>query len=224
MLNKKSITNYEILTEEGFKDFTGIKRLKTDKIIEIEFTDGTDYACTVNHEVKMGDEFVLAHHLKAGDILSGKEIKSVKTAVTDEFVYDVLNVEDTSHYITNGITSHNCAFVQGWTEFSASVLPTISSGKNSKLIFTSTPNGLNHFYDYYNGAKKGTNGFKLIEVKWDEVPGRDAQWKQDTLETINHDEQRFNQEYCVTGDTKITFRDKDTGIISEHDIGSIEQL
>ena len=97
----------------------------------------------------------------------------------------------------NLIYIDEAAFVQGWTDFSASVLPTISSGKKSKLIFTSTPNGLNHFYDYYNGAKKGTNGFKLIEVKWNEVPGRDAQWKQDTLETINHDEQRFAQEYEV---------------------------
>ena len=90
-----------------------------------------------------------------------------------------------------------CAFVQGWADFSSSVLPTISSGKNTKLVFTSTPNGLNHFYDYYNGAKKGTNGFKLIEVKWNEVPGRDEQWRQDTLATINHDEQKFEQEYEV---------------------------
>lgn len=97
----------------------------------------------------------------------------------------------------NFIYIDEAAFVQGWTDFSASVLPTISSGKKTKLVFTSTPNGLNHFYDYYNGAKKGTNGFKLIEVKWFDVPGRDEAWRQETLATINHDEMRFAQEYEV---------------------------
>ena len=62
---------------------------------------------------------------------------------------------------------------------------------------TSTPKGLNHFYEYYIGAKNGTNGFKLIEVKWNDVPGRDEAWRQETLETLNGDEIRFRQEYCV---------------------------
>ena len=38
------------------------------------------------------------------------------------------------------------AFVEGWDEFFASVFPTISSGNTTKILFTSTPNGLNHFY------------------------------------------------------------------------------
>lgn len=97
-----------------------------------------------------------------------------------------------------------CAFVQNWDEFSASVLPVLSSGKDTKMIFTSTPNGLNHFYRYYEGAKKidpetgkSFNGFDLIEVKWNEVPGRDAKWKEETLQTLNYDMMRFAQEYEV---------------------------
>ena len=38
------------------------------------------------------------------------------------------------------------AFVENWDEFFASVFPTISSGKTTKMLYTSTPNGLNHFY------------------------------------------------------------------------------
>lgn len=124
----------------------------------------------------------------------------------------------------NLIYIDEAAFVNGWTDFSASVLPTISSGKKTKLIFTSTPNGLNHFYDYYNGAKKGTNGFKLIEVKWYDVPGRDEEWRQETLSTINFDEQRFNQEYCVSGDSLITIRNKETGEVSKVPIQELENL
>lgn len=88
------------------------------------------------------------------------------------------------------------AFVPNWLEFSASVLPTLSSGKDTRTIFTSTPNGLNHFYYYCKGAKEGKNGFYYIEVPWYDVPGRDEKWKQEVLETINHDLEKFAVEYC----------------------------
>lgn len=89
------------------------------------------------------------------------------------------------------------AFVQNWTEFSASVLPVLSSGKSTKIILTSTPNGLNHFYEYYIGAKNGTNGFHLQEVKWYDVPGRDEEWRQEIMRILNGDEVRFRQEFEV---------------------------
>lgn len=87
------------------------------------------------------------------------------------------------------------AFIDGWEEFSASVLPTLSSGETTKMIFTSTPNGLNHFYYYVEGARKKKNGFGLIEVPWYEVPGRDEKWKAEALEGLNNDQQKFDQEY-----------------------------
>jgi len=88
-----------------------------------------------------------------------------------------------------------CSFVENWSEFSASVLPTLSSGQNSRTIFTSTPCGLNHFYHYCEGARKGTNGFRLIEVPWHRVPGRDAAWKEEIMGTINHDAEKFEVEF-----------------------------
>lgn len=88
-----------------------------------------------------------------------------------------------------------CAFVEHWDEFSASVLPTLSSGVTTKMIFTSTPNGLNHFYYYCEGAKQNTNGFTYIEVPWYKVPGRDEAWKKEVLEGINHDMEKFVCEY-----------------------------
>lgn len=90
------------------------------------------------------------------------------------------------------------AFIRGWAEFSASVLPVLSSGKKSKTIFTSTPNGLNHFYEYCEGAKAGTNGFKYIEVPWYMVPGRDEKWKEEILQTINYDLDKFEVEYACS--------------------------
>ena len=96
-----------------------------------------------------------------------------------------------------------CAFVEDWDTFSQAVLPTISAGKTTKMIFTSTPNGLNHFHNYYLNAKKKTsdpakwNNFEMIEVPWQEVPGRDEAWRQNALSELNFDEQKFAQEYSV---------------------------
>src|SRR6056300_88359 len=87
------------------------------------------------------------------------------------------------------------AFVEGWDEFFASVFPTISSGETTKMLFTSTPNGLNHFYKTCEGARDGTNGFEFVEVSWERVPGRDDEWKKDTLASMDFDSQKFAQEF-----------------------------
>lgn len=87
------------------------------------------------------------------------------------------------------------AFVEGWDEFFASVFPTISSGETTKILFTSTPNGLNHFYKTCMGAKEGTNGYQYVEVPWQMVPGRDERWRQETLAAMDFDHEKFAQEF-----------------------------
>jgi hypothetical protein len=87
------------------------------------------------------------------------------------------------------------AFVENWDEFFASVFPTISSGETTKILLTSTPNGLNHFYKTCEGAKEGTNGYQFVEVHWKSVPGRDDKWKQETLASMDFDYEKFSQEF-----------------------------
>jgi len=87
------------------------------------------------------------------------------------------------------------AFVENWDEFFASVFPTISSGKTTKMLYTSTPNGLNHFYKTCEGAKADTNGFEYVEVPWQRVPGRDEKWRKETLAAMDQDTQKFSQEF-----------------------------
>jgi len=88
------------------------------------------------------------------------------------------------------------AFIEGFDEFFASVYPTISSGETTKMLMTSTPNGLNHFWKTCKGAEEGTNGYQFVKVMWHDVPGRDEKWKKETIESLDHDEEKFNQEYC----------------------------
>lgn len=78
-------------------------------------------------------------------------------------------------------------------EFFASVYPTISSGKSTKVIIVSTPNGMNHFYRMWTDAEKSKNSYNPISAHWSEVPGRDAKWKEETI--ANTSEQQFQQEF-----------------------------
>nr|BAR29476.1 terminase large subunit [uncultured Mediterranean phage uvMED]BAR29512.1 terminase large subunit [uncultured Mediterranean phage uvMED] len=78
-------------------------------------------------------------------------------------------------------------------QFFSSVYPTISSGKKSKVIIVSTPNGMNMFYKMWNDSLKGRNEYISTEVHWSEVPGRDAKWKEQTIR--NTSQRQFTQEF-----------------------------
>jgi hypothetical protein len=86
------------------------------------------------------------------------------------------------------------AFVENWDQFFASVFPTISSGTTTKILLTSTPNGLNHFYKTCEGAKAGKNGYEFVQVMWTDVPGRDDKWREETLAAMDFDTEKFAQE------------------------------
>jgi hypothetical protein len=78
-------------------------------------------------------------------------------------------------------------------QFFASVYPTISSGKSTKVIIVSTPHGMNHFYRMWHDAERGKNEYVPTDVHWSEVPGRDAAWKAQTI--ANTSEQQFKVEF-----------------------------
>ncbi len=77
--------------------------------------------------------------------------------------------------------------------FFASVYPTITSGKSTKVIIVSTPHGMNHFYRMWHDAERGKNEYVFTDVHWSEVPGRDEIWKQQTI--ANTSEQQFKVEF-----------------------------
>ena len=78
-------------------------------------------------------------------------------------------------------------------QFFASVYPTITSGKSTKVIIISTPNGMNHFYKMWEDARRGKNDYVTNEVHWSQVPGRDAKWKEETIK--NTSPRQFSQEF-----------------------------
>jgi len=78
-------------------------------------------------------------------------------------------------------------------DFFASVYPTISSGKSTKVLIVSTPKGMNHFYRMWHDAERGKNEYIPTDVHWSEVPGRDEAWKEQTI--ANTSEQQFKVEF-----------------------------
>ncbi len=78
-------------------------------------------------------------------------------------------------------------------DFFSSVYPTITSGKTTKVIMVSTPRGMNHFYRYWHDAERQKNEYVPTDVHWSQVPGRDAEWKRQTI--ANTSEQQFKIEF-----------------------------
>lgn len=97
---------------------------------------------------------------------------SFNLILLDEFAYVPFNIAD---------------------EFFSSVYPTISSGKSTKVIIVSTPKGMNMYYKLWTDAVNKRNEYVPVEVFWDEVPGRDEAWKEQTIK--NTSEEQFRTEF-----------------------------
>ena len=78
-------------------------------------------------------------------------------------------------------------------DFFSSVYPTISSGKSTKVIIVSTPNGMNLFYKLWVDAENKRNSYNIIDVHWSQVPGRDEKWRTETI--ANTSEEQFRREF-----------------------------
>jgi len=98
------------------------------------------------------------------------------------------------------------AFVDDAETFYTATYPVITSGKDSKVIITSTANGVgNMFHKIYESAVHGQSEYKDFTINWYDVPGRDEAWKEQTI--ANTSEAQFEQEYgnsfLGTGNTLI---------------------
>ena len=89
--------------------------------------------------------------------------------------------------------------------FFTSVYPTITSGKTTKIVITSTPNGLDYFYKIWKGSEDEENDFVRISAHWSQVPGRDEAWKKETLRNIGQAQfdVEFECEFVGSSDTLI---------------------
>ena len=98
------------------------------------------------------------------------------------------------------------AFVERASEFYTSTYPVVSAGKDTKVIITSTANGIgNTYHKIWEGAVQKTNEYKPFTVNWWDVPGRDEEWKRQTISNTSQMQfdQEFGNTFFGTGDTLI---------------------
>jgi intein/homing endonuclease len=169
-----------------------IRRLKKEKVLtnkEFKLTGGI---CD-KHDIHLNRKLVLEIKSKLPeevwskyDVFKNAEPDCVWTPITEitksfNKVYDFsLNDDNYNGY--------------GETEWSHSVV-------HNLLVCQNTPQGLNHFYRMWEDAVDEntasyhdlTSRYVRSVVKWNEVPGRDAQWGIDEMARIG--EQKFRQEY-----------------------------
>lgn len=98
-----------------------------------------------------------------------------------------------------------CAFIPNFIDAWLAIQPVISSGRRSKIIITTTPNGLNHFYDIWDAALSGKSGFEPYSAIWTSVKERlyndqdmfddGWQWSSQTISASSLEQ--FKQEHCA---------------------------
>ena len=211
----------KVLSQDNvFREFDGVK-VSFNNTRTIHFDNGSRIECTDDHilyDSKLTE--VRAGELNIGDKVYTNSGCSVVVKVEHNkptFVYDLVNVHDTHNYIANGnILIHQCLYIDEFAhidndvEFYTSSYPVISSGKSTQVIITSTPKGMSYFYKLWQDAIEGRNEYKTLAYDWTVVPGRDEQWREETI--ANTSPVQFAQEYeCVDGDTIVTVLDTLTG-------------
>jgi hypothetical protein len=117
-------TRYEILTPSGWSDFCGVRSIKDRELILLK-TSSFYLECTSDHKIQLhNDSFIEAKNLVVGDIVKTK--KAVEAIISIEkisnnTVFDPIEVENKNIYYSNGLVSHNCEFlgssgtlISGW--------------------------------------------------------------------------------------------------------------
>jgi hypothetical protein len=88
------------------------------------------------------------------------------------------------------------------------IYPTLINNPNSKCIITSTPNGRNMFYNLWTGAEAKINKFIPYRIYWYDVPGRDEQFKYDTIANIGQEGWEMGFECSFDTQLKSIFNSK----------------
>lgn len=211
----KRNTKYEILTPDGWEDFSGIKKGDKKPMVKLIFDDGNYVIATLDHKFLQNNKEIQTKNLKIGDYIDGIKTKLKIINIIDQghhTTFSIINSGKNHRYIINdNIINKNCdefSFVNDaiQTEFWTAIKPTLSTG--GSCIITSTPSsdtnmfaqiwrGAIDIYDQYGNLANnglGSNDFKALKYDWTFNPDRDEKWA--ATERKSMSEEKFLQEYC----------------------------
>lgn len=96
---------------------------------------------------------------------------------------DILVLDEFAHYKNDA-------------SFWESAEPTVAANPEAKIVIISTPNGKgNEFFKIWEGGESGATEWKTLHVDWNEIPGRDEEFRRNQIASIGI--KRWNQEYAA---------------------------
>lgn len=190
-----SNSQWQIDTPDGWKDFHSIAKYAPRQLYRVTCENGLSVEVSENHcFIGKNNKEIFAHKSRGKLIQTTNGLTRVKSIIKTKIahVYDVKDVADSHVFYANNIVHHNTHLLD---EFWRSVYPTITSSKTAKILITSTPNGTGNLYHkIWHGAINKENNFYPEEVKYEEIPGRDAKFREDAIKELGSFES-FQQEY-----------------------------
>ena len=130
--------DFEILTDDGYKDFEGLIVGENSDKIELTFEKNLNIICTPKHKILIDKyTYKYANELAVGDYIWNKlKLLHIKHIKNDDPVYEFLHIKDNHKYFANGILCRQCLIIDEMAhipdfimeEFWESVIPIISSG------------------------------------------------------------------------------------------------
>jgi hypothetical protein len=200
-------TQFEVLTEDGFKDFKGIIVGENKNKIKLTFDNGISLCCTPKHKIMINKkDYKYAKDLVKNDIVfNGYKLIKKEVFESNQLVYELLHVDGNHTYFICNLLSSNCLIIDEMAhiqshlidEFWGSVIPAISSSRKTKIFAVSTPNGAgDKFHEIFSGAESGKlNEWKAGKIYWWDIPGRGKRWQKEMLEALGGDLNLFKQEF-----------------------------
>ena len=192
-------------TPSGWRKFTGMKKSTVPVHVILLLNSGEEIKCSPTHKIKLQT----GTFVNAMDIEIGTKLSDTLLVITNTFkeesleVFDLRGV-DGEEYYTDGIISHNCAFIDDadiiWTAASS----TLSTG--GKAILLSTPNGVgNFFHKMWQQAESKENNFNPILLDWQVHPERDQAWRDRQTELMGElqSAQEHDASFIFSGNTVI---------------------
>lgn len=106
---------YKILTDSGWQEFDGIRKIENKDVIKITLENDESIECTLDHKIYINCfECVEAKTLKINDYIYTNDgliaIKNIEK-IGKKDVYDILNVNNGNKFYANNILVHNCEFI-----------------------------------------------------------------------------------------------------------------
>ena len=203
-MNIKNNNEWEVMTPSGWKDFSAVSKSKVPVHIKIQFNSGLILLCSPTHKIKMeSGAFIDAIDIQVNDVINNMQVMSVDIVHEELDVFDLKGV-DGEEYITDGITSHNCAFIDNADTIWTAASSTLSTG--GKAILISTPNGVgNFFHKMWLQSEEGISNFNPILLDWKVHPDRDQAWRDRQTEILGEAEaaQEHDASFIFSGNTVV---------------------